>query len=117
MRRASWASLCLFEAPFLQIHIDSLILIPMLRVLGFFLVDLHVMHLQAQRASSSRHVGFDKETWTSHADIHLKHMVHVKRTRHVTDLWRTCQKPRLLRSVIVQHEKAGQFLCICRFKV
>ena len=65
MRRASWASLCLFEAPFLQIHIDSLILIPMLRVLGFFLVDFHVMHLQAQRATSSRHVGFDKETWTS----------------------------------------------------
>ena len=62
MRRASWAFLCLFEAPFLQIHIDSLILIPMLRVLGFFLVDLHVMHLQAQRATSSRHVGFDKET-------------------------------------------------------
>ena len=65
MRRASWAFLCLFVAPILQIQIDSLILIPMLRVLGFFLVDFHVMHLQAQRTTSSRHVGFDKETWTS----------------------------------------------------
>ena len=27
----------------------------------FFLVDLHVMHLQAQPATSSRHVGFDKD--------------------------------------------------------
>ena len=53
----------------------------------------------------------------SSADIHLKHMVHVKRTGHVTDMWRTCQKPRLLRSVIVQREKAVQFLCVCRFKV
>ena len=27
----------------------------------FFLVDLHVMHLEAQPATSSRHVGFDKD--------------------------------------------------------
>ena len=113
------ACVCLkrYFAPFLQMHIDFPdVDSPDVADLGVLLVDLHVMHLEAQRASSSGHVGFDKETWTSHADIHLKHMVHVKRTRHVTDLWRTCQKPRLLKSVIAQHEKAVQFLCICRLK-
>ena len=55
----------------------------------FFLVDLHVMHLQAQPATSSRHVGFDKETWTSHADIHLKHMVHVV---NCFDICQTCDR-------------------------
>ena len=55
----------------------------------FFLVDLRVMHLQAQPATSSRHVGFDKETWTSHADIHLKHMVHVV---NCFDICQTCDR-------------------------
>ena len=36
----------------------------------------YVMHLQVQRATSSRHVGFDQETSTSHTDIHLKRMVY-----------------------------------------
>ena len=36
--------------------------------------------------------------------------------RHVTDMWRTRKKLRLLRSVIAHHEKAVQFLCLCRLK-
>ena len=35
---------------------------------------------------------------------------------HVTDMWRTRKKLRLLRSVIAHREKAVQFLCLCRLK-
>ena len=57
-------------------------------------------------------------TWTSHADIHLKHMVHVVNCFDFcqTDLWRMRKKLRLLRSVIAHREKAVQFLCLCRLK-
>ncbi|CAL1144177.1 unnamed protein product [Cladocopium goreaui] len=47
---------------------------------------------EAQPATSSRHVGFDK------------------------DVDKTRKKLRLLRSVIAHHEKAVQFLCLCRLK-
>ena len=48
---------------------------PGIAVARFYLADWGVMHLQAQRATSCRDVGFVKETWRSHVYIHLEHLV------------------------------------------
>ena len=48
---------------------------PGIAVARFYLAAWGVMHLQAQRATSCRGVGFVEATWRSHVSIHLEHLV------------------------------------------
>ena len=56
----------------------------------FFLVDLHVMHLQAQPATSSRHVGFDKDVDKSRWHSPEAHGACCELFWHLPDMCQTC---------------------------
>ena len=56
----------------------------------FFLVDLHVMHLQAQPATSSRHVGFDKDVDKSRWHSPEAHGACCDLFWHLPHMWQTC---------------------------
>ena len=116
-RRRGGPACVWFETPFLQMHIDWC---------WFPVGDLGLLFAWLAcdaLAGTTRKLIPACRLWQGDVDKSCWHSPEahgaccdLTSARHVTDMWRTYQKPHLSKSVIAHREKAVQFLCVCRLK-